>query len=147
MPVPPLVGEAQGSPNVGPEAEPADQHVGCLAPGREVVDRPRLGAFLERPSDLLVLFRVAAGSRERHHRVEDLGRIRRVEHQRLGEEGDVVAEDCGDFVRVGRAPHVAEQRDPIGGIAYFALEAGFDHHLPKPAGPGELSRLLGLPRK
>jgi CheY-like chemotaxis protein len=27
-----------------------------------------------------------------------------------------------------------------------AQEAGFDHHLSKPADPGELSRLLGLPR-
>jgi CheY-like chemotaxis protein len=27
-----------------------------------------------------------------------------------------------------------------------AREAGFDHYLVKPADPGELSRLLGLPR-
>ena len=69
-----------------------------------------VSAFLERLNDLLVLLRVSAGGRERHHRVEDLGRICRIEHQRLGEEADVVAEDDGDFVRVGGAPHVAQQR-------------------------------------
>ena len=53
----------------------------------------------------------------------DLGRICRVEHQRLGEEGDVVAEDGGDLVRVARAPHVAQQRYPVDGVAQLPVEA------------------------
>ena len=51
--VPAFVGEPERFPDGGPEIEPLDQHVAHFAAGREVVDRPGVRAFLERPRDLL----------------------------------------------------------------------------------------------
>jgi hypothetical protein len=123
VPVPPLVGEAQRFPNLWFEVEPSHEHVGHLAARREVVDRPVVGSFLERPCDLFALLGGPAGRRELHHGVPNLGRIRRVEHERPGEEGHVIAEDGGDLVRVARATDVAEQRDPVDGFAQLPVEA------------------------
>ena len=57
----------------------------------------------------------SAGGREREHVAHDLGRVAGVVHERLGEDGDVVAEDGGDLVRVAGAADVAQQRDPVDG--------------------------------
>ena len=86
-----------------------------LAAGCEVVDRPVVRTGSERCHDLLVLLRGPSGGRERRHGAEDIGRIAGVEHERLGEDGDVVPEDHGDLVRVAGAPEVAEQRYPVRG--------------------------------
>ena len=109
VPVPSLVGKAERFANIGSEIEPLDQHVAHFAAGREVVDRPVVSAFLERPHDLFVLLRGTSGDGELHHGVEDLSRIRDVEHQCLGEDGDVILEDGRDLVRVASAPDVAQQ--------------------------------------
>jgi hypothetical protein len=42
------------------------------------------------------------------HGSHDVGRLGGVEHERLGQDGDVVAKDRGDLVGVARAPEVAE---------------------------------------
>ena len=101
------------SSNVGPEPEAMDQHRAHFAAGREVVHGPVVPAVLDRPDDLRVLLRRMSGGRELHHRAADVGRIAGIEHQRRREDRDVVPEHRGDLVRVGRAPHVAQQRQPI----------------------------------
>ena len=65
--VPALEREAQRLANVGAEVEPLHEHVGDLAPGREVVDRPLAGRLLDHPDDLVALLRAAAGRREGDH--------------------------------------------------------------------------------
>ena len=60
-------------------------------------------ACLERCHDLLVLARSPAGGRERHHGAEDIGRIARIEHERLSEDRDVVSEDRRDR-EIGEGP-------------------------------------------
>jgi hypothetical protein len=62
----------------------------------------------KRCHDLLVLLGGTAGRRELHHGSHDVGRVGGVEHERLGQDGDVVAKDRGDLVRVARAPEVAQ---------------------------------------
>ena len=66
-----------------------------------------------------------AGGRESHHGAEHVGRIARVEHERLGQDGDVVSEDRGDLVRVARAPDVPEQRHPVSGPSHLFAEPRF----------------------
>jgi hypothetical protein len=80
---------------------------------------------VDRLHDLLVRLRRMSPGRKRDHVPHDFGRIGGVVDQRLRAEGDLVAEDGGDFVRVSRAADVAQQRDPIDGFARFAVETGF----------------------
>src|SRR3954452_14853772 len=122
--VPALEREAECIANAGAEVEPLHEHVGDLAPGREVVDRPLARGLLDHPDDLLALVRGAAGRRERHHVPHDLGGIRGVVHQRLSADGDLVAEHGGDLVGVAGAADVPQQRHPVGGLALLFVEAG-----------------------
>ena len=55
--VPALEREAQRLANAGAEVEPLHEHVGDLAPGREVVDRPLAGRLLDHADDLVALLR------------------------------------------------------------------------------------------
>ena len=64
-----------------------------------------------------------AGGGERQHVVHDLGRIGGIVHQRLGADGDLVAEDAGDLVRVAGAADIAQQRDPVDGFPQLPVEA------------------------
>ena len=82
-----------------------------------------MGAFLDRLSDLFALLRGTTGGCECQYVAHDLGRIRGVVHQGLGANGDLVAEDGGDLMRVARATDVAQQRDPVGGVAQLRVEA------------------------
>jgi hypothetical protein len=124
-PVPPLVGEGERLPDARRQAEPLDQHVGDLAAGREVVDRPVVCPRPERRHDPLVLLGGTAGGRELHHGAHHVGWVAGIEHERVGQDGDVVAEDGGDLVRVACAPQIAQQRDPVDGVAQLGIEAGF----------------------
>ena len=122
--VPALEGEAQRVADAGADVESLHEHVGDLAPRREVVDRPLTGGLLDHADDLFALLRTAAGRREGHHVPHDLGRIRGVVHECLGADGDLVAEHGGDLVGVPGAPDVAQQRHPVGGLALLFLDAG-----------------------
>ena len=122
--VPALEREAQRVADAGAEVEPLHEHVGDLAPGREVVDRPLAGGLLDHADDLVALVRAAAGRREGHHVPHHLGGIRGVVHQRLGADRDLVAEHGGDLVRVAGAADVPQQRHPVGGLAHLVLESG-----------------------
>ena len=46
------------------EVQPLDEHVGHLAPGREVVERPLADRLLDHPDDLVVFLR-GSGRRSR----------------------------------------------------------------------------------
>ena len=118
--VPALEREAQRVANAGAEVEPLHEHVGDLAPGGEVVDRPLAGGLLDHADDLVALVRAVPGRREGHHVPHDLGGIRGVVHQRLGADGDLVAEHGGDLVGVAGAADVPEQRHPVGGLAHVS---------------------------
>jgi hypothetical protein len=52
------------------------------------------------------------------------GRVRRVVHQGLGADRDLVAEDGGDLVRMTGAADVPEQPHPVGRIPYLFVELG-----------------------
>ena len=56
--------------------------------------------------DLLALFRSATGGREGQHVAHDLGRIRGIVHQRLGANGDLIAEDGCHLVGVSGAADI-----------------------------------------
>ena len=120
--VPALEREAQRLTNVGAEVEPLHEHVGDLAPGREVVDRPLAGRLLDHLDDLVSLFRAAAGRREGHDVPHHLRGIRGVVHERLGANRDLVAEDGGDLVGVAGAADVPQQRHPVRGLAQLLVE-------------------------
>ena len=72
--VPALEREAQRVADAGADVESLHEHVGDLAPGREVVDRPLAGGLLDHADDLVALLRAAAGRREGHHVPHHLGR-------------------------------------------------------------------------
>ena len=55
-------------------------------------------------------------------RITSVG-IRGVVHQRLGADGDLVAEHGGDLVGVAGAADVPQQRHPVGGLAHLVLES------------------------
>ena len=120
--VPALEREAQRFANVGAEVEPLHEHVGHLAPGREVVDRPLAGRLLDHLDDLVSLLRAAAGRREGHDVAHHLRGIRGVVDERLGANRDLVAEDGGDLVGVAGAADVPQQRHPVGGLAHLLVE-------------------------
>ena len=61
--------------------------------------------------------RRTTGGREGHHVAHHLGRVGGVVHQRLGADGDLVAEQGGDLVGVSGAADVPQQRDPVDGVA------------------------------
>ena len=122
--VPALEGEAQRVANRGAEVEPLRKHVGNFAAGLEVVHRPRVRGLLNHLDDLLALFIGAAGRGEGHHVVHYLSRVGGVVDQRLGADGDLVAEDGSHFVGVTGAPDVAQQGDPIDGVAGFVESRG-----------------------
>jgi len=69
-----------------------------------------------------------AGGRERDHVPDHLRRVRGVVHQRLRADRDLVAEERGDLVRVARAADVAQQRDPVDGVAHLRVESGLVAH-------------------
>ena len=69
-----------------------------------------MGAFLDRPYDLLALLRGTTGGRKRRHVAHALGQISGGVHQRLGANGDLVAEDGGDLVRGPCNRHSAATR-------------------------------------
>ena len=121
--VPPLEREAQRLANVGADVQALHEHVSHLAPGGEVVDRPLAGGLLDHADDLLSLVRAAPGRREGHDIAHHLGGIRGVVNQRLGANGDLVAEHGRDLVGVAGAADVAQQRHPIGGLAHLVLES------------------------
>ncbi len=121
--VPALEREAQRLADAGAEVEPLHEHVGDLAPGREVVDRPLAGGLLDHADDLVSLVRAAPRRREGHHVPHHLGGIRGVVHQRLGADGDLVAEHGRDLVCVAGAADVPQQRHPVGGLAHLVLES------------------------
>ena len=74
--VPALERKAQCLADVGTEVEPLHEHVGHLAPGGEVVDRPLAGRLLDQLDDPVLLFGAVPGRCERHHVAHDLGGIR-----------------------------------------------------------------------
>jgi len=45
-------------------------------------------------------------------------------HERLGADGDLVAEDGCDFMGMPGAADVAKQRDPVRGLAQVVVEPG-----------------------
>ena len=122
--VPALEREAQRFTHVGTEVEPLHEHVGDLAPRREVVDRPLARRLLDHLDDLVSLLRAATGRREGHDVSHHLLRIRGVVHERLGADRDLVAEDGRDFMGVAGAPDVAKQRHPVDGLAQVFVERG-----------------------
>ena len=97
----------------GPEVQALDEHVGDLAAGREVVDRPLVGRLLDHPDDLVPLLRAASGGRERDDVAHHLGGVAGVVDERLGPDRDLVAEHGGDLVRVAGAADVPQQRHPV----------------------------------
>src|ERR1017187_5803571 len=111
--VPPFEGKAQRIANSKSEVEPLREHVGNFAAGFEVVYRPLVSGLLNHPHNLLTLFVRAAGGREGRH----------VVYQRLGADGNLVAEDGGYLVGVAGAADVSQQRDPIDGVAHFLIES------------------------
>ena len=125
----------QGLAYAGVEAEPGGEHVGHLAPRREVVHRPRRArrSWIDR-DDLLALLGGPAGGRERDHVAHHLGRVRGVMHQGLGADGDLVAEQGGDLVRVARAPEVAQQRHPVDRVAQLVGRSRPPRSATRPAG-------------
>ena len=106
----------------GPKSSRRDEHVGHLAPGCEVVDCPFVGGFLQHPHDLVALLVGAAGRGEREDVAHDLGGIAAVVDERLRADGDLVAEQCRDLVRVPRAADVPQQRNPVGVLAHLPIE-------------------------
>ncbi len=66
----------------------------------------------------------AAGGGEGDHIVHDLGGICGVVDEGLGADGNFVAEDGGHFVGVAGAADVAQQRDPVDGVAHWLFESG-----------------------
>ena len=109
--------------NAGAEVEPLHEHVGHFAARREVVHRPLVGGLLDHLDDLVALLLGATGGREGDDVAHDLGGIRGVVDERLGADRDLVAEQRGDLVRVAGAADVAQQRDPVGGLAHLLLES------------------------
>ena len=122
--VPALEGEAQRVADGGAEVEPLHEHVGHLAPRREVVDRPLARGLLDHPDDLVALLGAAAGGRVGHHVAHDLGRVGGVVDERLGADRDLVPEHGRDLVGVAGAADVAQQRDPVDGLAQLVVELG-----------------------
>jgi hypothetical protein len=68
---------------------------------------------LDRGDDLLALLGWMIGRRVGEHIAHHLRRIRRVMHECLGANRDLVAEQGRDLVRVPRATDVAQQRYPV----------------------------------
>ena len=123
MPVPPLESEAQRVPDVRGEVEPLRQHVGDLAARGEVVHRPFPGPGVDRLDHPISFFGGPAGGGERHHVAHDFSGIGGVVDQRLGANGDLVAEKGRHLVGVARAAQVTEQGDPVDGGAQISVEA------------------------
>ena len=88
------------------------------------MDGPLVGGLLEHGDDLVALLvrapRRCVGEDVAHH----LGGVGGVVDERLGADRDLVAEQRRDLVRVTGAADVAEQRDPVGGLANIVLDAG-----------------------
>ena len=100
------------------------QAVAHLAARREVVRCPLHRPRLQQLDDLRVLLGWDAGGGVRDDIGHHLGRIRGVVDKDLRTEGDLVAEDARHLVRVPRATDVAEQCDPVGGVAHIPTDAG-----------------------
>ena len=80
-------------------------------------------AWSDRDDLLVLLGRIGRRSRTRPwSRMTSAGSAASM-HERLGEDRDVVAEDGGDLVRVAGAADVAQQRDPVDGLAHVRVEA------------------------
>ena len=141
--VPTLEGEAQGVAYVGADVEASHQHVGDLAAGREVVHRPVAGRRRGSPGRSP---HAPPGqdrrSRTRARRCITSAGLAASCTRVCGADGDLVAEDGRDFVRVPGAPDIAQQRDPVDGLAQLPVEACF---LTEPGGQ-QTRPQLGLQR-
>jgi len=88
------------------------------------VDGPLVRGLLEHPDDLVAHLvgasRRGVGDDVAHY----LGGVGGIVDERLGADRDFVAEQRRDLVRVTGAADVAQQRDPVGGLANVLVDAG-----------------------
>ncbi|HVT98935.1 MAG TPA: hypothetical protein VHE33_15625 [Acidobacteriaceae bacterium] len=74
--------------------------------------------------NLIGLFPGPPCGRVRDHVMHHFGWIRSIVHQGLGANGDLIAENGGHLVGMTRAPHIAQQGNPVDGVADVLPKAG-----------------------